>query len=290
MGLEQKLGVVTIPQKIDAEPSFFPIAFPGSEILNEKETFDEAVVYWTPIFVEFGGEKIVPAATQLLLQLYKNGLYPHCKITASIAGAASVRLGCTPEEVPAAMLAGLFHDIGKINTDVRDKIKHNRLLSDAERAVMQRHPELGVELVSKAFSPLIETNNLDQLSLGEVLWGILGHHLNVNGSGYPVNINTAYKAYEGQGVTIPRIALVLRVVDSLVAMMENREYKEKKDIRRFWNAVNELRSKAGIWYDSEVLEAVISAAHLQLWEPLPVPIVPITTKQRPLHSISRRKV
>lgn len=99
---------------------------------------------------------------------------------------------------------GLLHDIGKIGipSTILDKPGP---LTDAERTVMQSHPEVGARIVSsvRAFRPLVPL--------------VLSHHEFLDGSGYPAGL---------RGDAIPDLVRVLTVADVFDAMTSNRPYRD----------------------------------------------------------------
>ncbi len=104
------------------------------------------------------------------------------------------------------LTAGLFlHDLGmtKVPAFIRDKDK--QLLPD-ERSKLQRHPQIGYEMLSK----------LD-LRFAEVEECVTDHHERVTGSGYP---------QKKVGGGIGEYARLCAVVDAYCAMTSKRVYAE----------------------------------------------------------------
>ena len=73
--------------------------------------------------------------------------------------------------------------------------------------------------------------------------GVLMHHENMDGSGYPEGLS---------GSRIPYIARLIRVAESFVALISRRNYRVIFDKE---SAVAELRSSPGL-YDSEIVDVL----------------------------------
>jgi HD-GYP domain-containing protein (c-di-GMP phosphodiesterase class II) len=101
-------------------------------------------------------------------------------------------------------VAALLHDIGK--TLVAQNILHkNGPLTELEWEIMKRHPFNGLAML------------LDTDLPGFVKKGVLHHHEDFCGGGYPMGI---------EGPDIPTLPRVLRIVDTFDAMTSRRPYKE----------------------------------------------------------------
>ncbi len=105
------------------------------------------------------------------------------------------------------MLAGLFHDIGKMRIDKSILNKPDKL-TDAEFEEIKKHPVYSYELLQ---------DNTD-IPL-DVKVGILMHHERMDGSGYP------YGVYNEN---INDVAKILAIADSYDAMISERPYQKKR--------------------------------------------------------------
>ncbi len=126
--------------------------------------------------------------------------------------------------------AGL-HDVGKIG--IPDEIlARPGKLSAEEYELIKQHPSIGANIVSNVTCMRREVPIIQH------------HHENWDGSGYPAGLSQA---------TIPLGARIMRVADSLDAMLSNRSYRAACT----WEyAISEIRSGSGRFYDPRVVMAV----------------------------------
>ena len=105
------------------------------------------------------------------------------------------------------MLAGLFHDIGKMRIDKSILNKPDKL-TDEEFEEIKKHPVYSYEL--------LQDNTEIPL---DVKVGILMHHERMDGSGYPYGVYSE---------NINDIAKILAIADSYDAMISERPYQKKR--------------------------------------------------------------
>jgi ribonuclease P protein subunit RPR2 len=124
----------------------------------------------------------------------------------------------------------LLHDIGKVA--VSDSILHKpEPLSDAERALMNEHPQRGVEIISGiAF-------------LSSAVAVIRHHHEHWDGTGYPQGL---------AGEKIPLEARIFAVADVLDALTTRRPYREPSSMS---DARAMINAESGTHFDPTVVEA-----------------------------------
>lgn len=107
------------------------------------------------------------------------------------------------DELAVLHRGGLLHDIGKIGvpTEILDKPAR---LTSAERAVVERHPVVGAEILSPigAFTDAVPI--------------VRSHHEQWNGAGYPDGL---------VGSRIPHLARILAVADVFDALVSDRPYR-----------------------------------------------------------------
>jgi len=145
------------------------------------------------------------------------------------------QLGLERREVREVGLAGLLHDLGKAMVPPAVLNKPGKL-TDAEFAVMKKHPELGHAL-------LLETTTVGEVALDVCLH----HHEKVDGSGYPHRLHAdAISLYAKMGA----------VCDVYDAITSNRPYKAG------WNPAESIRRMAE-WakghFDERVFHAFVKS-------------------------------
>ncbi len=156
----------------------------------------------------------------------------HSQRLATWAEATARELGYSEEEIEAIRWGALLHDIGKIG--VPDAIlRKPGPLNDEERAVIERHPEIGAEIVAPV------------KRLVHVAPIIRAHQEHWDGNGYPDGL---------RGEAIPLGARVLAVVDAYGAIIDERPYKKAGSHEE---AVAELKRCAGTQFDPQVVEAFL---------------------------------
>jgi len=127
----------------------------------------------------------------------------HSKNVASLMYGFALFLNKTKKEANILYIAGLFHDVGKL--DVPDYILNKPTkLENSEFAIMQNHTEFS-------------KNHLDD-SYEEVIRNVAyGHHLAFDGTGYPVSL---------KGKNIPEECRIAAICDVYEALTAKRQYKE----------------------------------------------------------------
>jgi putative nucleotidyltransferase with HDIG domain len=127
----------------------------------------------------------------------------HCERVANYASSLARDTGVDDIIMFWFRIGALLHDVGKIVVP-SEVLNKDGPLSDEERAIMQRHPEAGVELLRGI----------------EFAWDILpmvrGHHERWDGTGYPDGL-------AGEG--IPESARILAVADVFDALTSDRPYR-----------------------------------------------------------------
>ena len=140
-----------------------------------------------------------------------------------------------PEDFCATIyLSGLLHDVGKIGVDDSVLRKEGRL-TDEEFEHIKRHPRLGAKILA----------DIEQFS--EIIPGVLHHHEQWNGRGYPDGL---------AGEEIPLIARIIAVADSFDAMTSDRPYRKGMPLER----VEEIfRGGRYTQWDGQIVDAYFEA-------------------------------
>jgi putative nucleotidyltransferase with HDIG domain len=158
----------------------------------------------------------------------------HCQRVAFFACVLADSAGMDSRSLFWFRLGALLHDIGKIivPTEVLNKAGG---LTDEEWAIMKRHPEAGLELVSDIDFP------------GDVRAIIRNHHERWDGNGYPDRL---------AGEEIPFAARILCVADVYDALTTARAYR---DCLSHTRAAEEMRAQKG-QFDPHLLETFLDWA------------------------------
>jgi hypothetical protein len=152
------------------------------------------------------------------------------------------QIGMAEGRVEQLRFAGMLHDLGKLAVPTDLLLKSGRL-TEAEAAILARHPVAGAELIRNiAF-------------LREARDGIVHHHERMDGAGYPLGL---------RGAEIPEFARVVAVADAFDAMTSTRSYRPARTLPA---AMAELRACAGTQFDPVMVEALARAVARDGWEP-----------------------
>ena len=142
---------------------------------------------------------------------------------------------CSPEEVEILKQGACLHDIGKVLIPNEILNKPARL-TDVEYELVKTHVSSGVKL-------------LDALALDERVMEIVQyHHENYDGSGYPAGL---------KGKAIPKLAQLMRIVDTFDAITEDRPYHKGLSAAE---AIQMLKRDMR-FYNERFLETFCSMAH-----------------------------
>jgi putative nucleotidyltransferase with HDIG domain len=158
----------------------------------------------------------------------------HCERVAFFACILADTAGMDSRSLFWFRLGALLHDIGKIIVPTEVLNKAGKLSSE-EWAIMKRHPEAGLELVSDIDFP------------GDVRAIIRNHHERWDGAGYPDGL---------AGEEIPFAARILCVADVFDALTTARSYRDSMTHTR---AAHEMRSSKG-QFDPKLLEMFLDWA------------------------------
>jgi putative nucleotidyltransferase with HDIG domain len=139
----------------------------------------------------------------------------------ALAASESFRLGC------------LLHDAGKLAIPADILAKPGRL-TEAEWALMRRHPQLGARMCELAGAP------------PETIAVVRHHHERWDGDGYPNRL---------AGENIPLGARVLAVCDAIDAMTSQRPYRERPFSQP--EARERVHASRGTQFDPTVVDALL---------------------------------
>jgi putative nucleotidyltransferase with HDIG domain len=156
----------------------------------------------------------------------------HCRALAEMSLAIGVEIGLPSDRLKILELGALFHDIGKIGIP-SEIIRKPGPLTAAERREMNRHPEIGAQILAPV--PFLQP----------VRPIIYASHERWDGKGYPEGI---------AGEEIPLESRIVFVCDAYHAMTTDRPYRaalpEGEAIRR-------LKLAAGTQFDQHVVTTFV---------------------------------
>jgi putative nucleotidyltransferase with HDIG domain len=157
----------------------------------------------------------------------------HCRRVAKLAVELGKRMGLPESELLALEQGARLHDIGKLGIPDMILMKPGPLTPE-ERRTMQRHPEIGCEIVT----------HIDFLQ--DALPVIRHHHEHYDGSGYPNGL---------QGQQIPLLARIFSVVDAFDAQAHARPYNTAPSVHRALANISAYRAR---WFDPQVVDAFMA--------------------------------
>jgi putative two-component system response regulator len=158
----------------------------------------------------------------------------HCFRVGRLAHRMALRLGFEDARADMIEMAARLHDIGKIGINHQILLKPS-MLSEAERIIIRKHPEIGAEMLSTSAHP------------GARLAATVAanHHEWWDGTGYPRGLKHE---------EIPVEARIVAIADVYDVLTTGRPHKQA------WPhpmAVDELRFMGGRQFDPGLVEAFV---------------------------------
>jgi len=158
------------------------------------------------------------------------------------------RIGLDEEQCELIRIASGLHDIGKIGIPDSVLLKPGQLTAE-ERAIVERHAEIGHSILAGSASPLLELAATIALT----------HHERIDGTGYPRGLAGDDIPLEG------RIAAVADVFDALTSRRPYREAYEAGD------ALELMARGRGTQFDPYVFDLFLDSSPL-VSLPFPAPV------------------
>ncbi len=157
----------------------------------------------------------------------------HQQRAAKLAGEIARLLGISEYEIQGIHLAGIIHDVGKVNIPAEILNKPGKL-SRIETALIREHAEAGYNILKSVDFPW------------PIAQMVLQHHERLDGSGYPTGLRSEQ--------ILPG-AKILAVADTVDAIMSHRPYRPALGIDV---ALSEIEKNRGRLYDEAVVDACVS--------------------------------
>ncbi|MBC8264543.1 MAG: HD-GYP domain-containing protein, partial [Anaerolineales bacterium] len=156
----------------------------------------------------------------------------HQRRVTQLACAIAKEMGLPKEQIEGIRMAGLIHDLGKINVPAEILSKPGGL-NDLEYGLIKMHPQVGYDVLKEIEFPW---------PMAQI---VLQHHERMDGSGYPAGLS---------GEEILLEARILGVADVVEAMASHRPYRPARGMDK---ALEEISQNRGVLYDPEVVDACL---------------------------------
>jgi putative nucleotidyltransferase with HDIG domain len=157
----------------------------------------------------------------------------HCVRVSAWGVSIGQKLGMDRTLIEKVRIAGLLHDLGKVDISV-ELLRKAAALSDNERETIREHATRGADLVRPIGGMLADIADAIEL-----------HHESYDGTGY--------KGLQGE--QIPIVARVIAVADVFDALLSDRPYRKSIGV---FKAMDNLVDSAGSRFDPSVVEALRS--------------------------------
>lgn len=213
--LRRHFGLISA-SKQSAEQSALKRAAGGQSIASAADALEElfsALTDRTTLqlnAVVNAGDQVVDAVADVgirqwleTVRTYHEGTFQHCLLVTGVVTAFGHTHGMRRSDLKILTLAGLLHDIGKVEIPIQILDKPGGLTTE-ELAIVQAHPAVGHEylLTQNTVSP-------------DLLDVVRHHHEYLDGSGYPDEL---------AGGEIKDLTRILTVCDVYGALVERRAY------------------------------------------------------------------
>ena len=180
-----------------------------NKLKNNVDNTEEIIAAITSIshdlytFIETSGKNI--EINLNALRISDKYTFNHSIDVGAMAGILAHKLGFAQSFVKDATLAGMLHDIGKQKIP-KEILNKTSSLTDEEFEIMKKHPQLGYDMIKDS-----------KIISEEIKLGVLNHHENVDGTGYPNGIKDE---------EIGDIAKIISIVDAFDALVTDRPYRK----------------------------------------------------------------
>jgi PAS domain S-box-containing protein len=177
-----------------------------------------------------GALKSTVQAVAGALEMHDTYTAGHERHVADLSVAIARELGLTESLIEGLFLAGLIHDVGKINIPSEFLSKPGKL-TPLEYQLIQTHVQAGYDIIKTISFPW------------PIAQSMLQHHERLDGSGYPNHLKGEAISIEGR---------ILGVADVVDAMQSHRPYRPALGLDA---ALAEIEQGKGRLYDPAVVDA-----------------------------------
>lgn len=172
-------------------------------------------------------------------------LLGHLDRVSHYAAIVAKGIGLSPNDQERIKMASLLHDVGK-SVIPKEILLQPRKLTTNERKLVEQHTQFGHELLETLIKVIDESKNI--VDHGAFIMAreiALYHHENWDGTGYPQRLHKDH---------IPLHARIVRIVDAIDAMRQQRVYKQAWS----WDQVlNEIKVQKGKLFDPALVTWVL---------------------------------
>ena len=141
------------------------------------------------------------------------------------------QMGLNNAGIEEVRIAGMLHDVGKVDISV-ELLRKSAALSKEEQQHVREHTSLGAEMIKPVGG-----------MLSRIADAVEAHHEKFDGSGYSGM----------RGDQIPLVARIIAVADALDAMLSDRPYRKGVAI---FQAMDDIVSNANTHFDPKVVAAL----------------------------------
>jgi len=156
----------------------------------------------------------------------------HQRRVTQLACAIAREMGLPDEQIEGISVAGLIHDLGKINVPF-EILSNPDGLSEFEFGMIKNHPQIGYDILKTVEFPW---------PVAEI---VLQHHERLDGSGYPQGL---------AGEEIMLEARIMGVADVVDAMAAHQPYRSALGL---YKALEEILQNRGVLYDPGAVGACL---------------------------------
>jgi HD-GYP domain-containing protein (c-di-GMP phosphodiesterase class II) len=160
----------------------------------------------------------------------------HIRRIARTSGVVARALGLPERQVDLLECASPMHDIGKIGIPDAILLKPGPL-TEEQRRVIQRHPQIGADILGEPTSELMAFAREIALS----------HHEQWGGKGYPLAL---------AGEAIPLSGRIVGIVDVFDALVSRRVYKDPLPLE---TVLGIIRADSGRHFEPRIVDAFFAA-------------------------------
>ena len=167
------------------------------------------------------------------LRCFDDYTYAHSVNVATVSCAIGLGLNLSEDDLINVVLAGLLHDMGKLDIPSEILNKPTRLTQE-EYMLMKTHATLSYEFIKERID-----------ISAQVKQAVLYHHENMDGSGYPSGIT---------GENLSLLTRIIHVADVYDALVSKRPYKKPYTQ---WEALEFLKGGKETLFASEIVDALM---------------------------------